>query len=1022
MKGPLDYYKEYLSNLDIYHQGELQSVNQNITQMKRGLDTIKTYSSEGYTPNGLEFSNMNKTQSLMNNVVQQSTIDKGSPGFEKFEKLVTEFDKSREQCDFSKVSEMAGKISSNADSIHLDEIDSLKNRQKMRLQYDPDSLTPNSNYLNSIDQSIDIDKINSKDFLQKNLDDQLSLNDLHSRVSNLDHTSDLKSIEKLSSEYSNYQISVKSDVSKVNSSSNLSDISKRQSLVDFLSYPSTNDSSLLKSKELSPVDKSIFKNSLLIEKLGQVKTDDSKSNILKKINDYNDRQSKNIPIGIKLDNFKPMDHLSTLEDLSEDEQKKAAFGDFKKTISSWKDLDTKHLSSKLSRSIESKKSIFIAESSKEELISTSQLKKSLDAGSNSSFAEDFDNKKKILSMSLSKLPSYKTRSLQTHYINSVSSITPTIVTANLSKGNSELGVIILQLVKSFEAKFNELYSLGNSVKNTTSLSDVDVVKEFGKRIKESQKVLFMLDKKIPLAISSQDKIMCNLNKIHDELCLMPQKGSSIDIKELHDQISQARYSLKPLPDHNQSFHGSSYYSDNLGQTKLSDTNLFQEERIKATTSLNQLKKISQDIPNSSGIKVKIATGLCDEASENLRVLNKSLSNMTSLAEKAVPTTPDFHSINELLDSKNSISNTTLLKDHLNKLKKTNSNLLSNLSYDVPTPISHKSLPIIPSDHFYLMKKLSKCLDRILSKDHKDVLYRNTSQLEGLNAELKSKILYQEDTIKSSQGNLRQHSEGTSPDLQTIFKNSEKNSGLEDVFPENKELLTQLQSCKNSPDLKNRVSEVKYNISNLSQAINKNQANFKKLDSDLKTTQDKIKEIKSKIQEEKEKSSIVQNHSDSIKYEKANIVLNELEVELSNNQALNTANAGELSVANASASTSMATCMSSQIMCTFGMGPSTYNSIRPTVLISNKPAANIMDCAPAVNFSPFPGCLAVTNPAWNPYKPISPCIPSASFIPTNVTTMLQGSPINNFNNKAMCQTAVGGVISFINPSQMTTMTS
>lgn len=117
-----------------------------------------------------------------------------------------------------------------------------------------------------------------------------------------------------------------------------------------------------------------------------------------------------------------------------------------------------------------------------------------------------------------------------------------------------------------------------------------------------------------------------------------------------------------------------------------------------------------------------------------------------------------------------------------------------------------------------------------------------------------------------------------------------------------------------------------------------------------------------------------------------------------------------------------TCMGSMMMCSFAVGPSTYSSLRATMLINNKPATTINDCIPIVNITPFPGCTAPTHPAYPANPSVNPCIPAlSSFVPTNVLTQIQGEPVNTLNNCAMCNTAAGGVVQFVNPVQMTTFT-
>ena len=117
-----------------------------------------------------------------------------------------------------------------------------------------------------------------------------------------------------------------------------------------------------------------------------------------------------------------------------------------------------------------------------------------------------------------------------------------------------------------------------------------------------------------------------------------------------------------------------------------------------------------------------------------------------------------------------------------------------------------------------------------------------------------------------------------------------------------------------------------------------------------------------------------------------------------------------------------TCATSQMMCVFGAGPSTYVSIRAMTLINKKPAANITDSILGVNIQPFPLCISPTHPLWQWSKPFAPCTPVAGpFVPTNPTTLIENAPINTLNNITTCSVG-GGTIKFINPSQFTTFTN
>jgi uncharacterized Zn-binding protein involved in type VI secretion len=119
----------------------------------------------------------------------------------------------------------------------------------------------------------------------------------------------------------------------------------------------------------------------------------------------------------------------------------------------------------------------------------------------------------------------------------------------------------------------------------------------------------------------------------------------------------------------------------------------------------------------------------------------------------------------------------------------------------------------------------------------------------------------------------------------------------------------------------------------------------------------------------------------------------------------------------------------QILCSFGVAPSVL-SVLPLnrVTSGGQPAANIMDFKPMVNVAPFGMCTTLSNPqvaaattaALGVLTPM-PCIPvTTPWTPGSPTVMIGGQPA--LQNSSQCHCAWGGVITFIMPGQMTTMTA
>jgi len=115
-------------------------------------------------------------------------------------------------------------------------------------------------------------------------------------------------------------------------------------------------------------------------------------------------------------------------------------------------------------------------------------------------------------------------------------------------------------------------------------------------------------------------------------------------------------------------------------------------------------------------------------------------------------------------------------------------------------------------------------------------------------------------------------------------------------------------------------------------------------------------------------------------------------------------------------------MGATMMCSFGVAPSSL-IVLPTnrVIVSNKPAANIMDNKPIVNIPPFGMCNSILNPATKRPPPVlftpAPCMPNitAPWAPGSPTVLIGGLPALNNSSKLMCMW--GGVIQITLPSQV-----
>ncbi len=119
------------------------------------------------------------------------------------------------------------------------------------------------------------------------------------------------------------------------------------------------------------------------------------------------------------------------------------------------------------------------------------------------------------------------------------------------------------------------------------------------------------------------------------------------------------------------------------------------------------------------------------------------------------------------------------------------------------------------------------------------------------------------------------------------------------------------------------------------------------------------------------------------------------------------------------------CMGATMMCSFGVAPSSLIVLPENrVMISNMPAANILDNKPLVNIPPFGMCSSMANPtvaaattaALGVLTPM-PCIPATvtPWVPGSPTVLLANIP--TLDNTCSLNCMWGGVITFAQAGQV-----
>jgi hypothetical protein len=122
------------------------------------------------------------------------------------------------------------------------------------------------------------------------------------------------------------------------------------------------------------------------------------------------------------------------------------------------------------------------------------------------------------------------------------------------------------------------------------------------------------------------------------------------------------------------------------------------------------------------------------------------------------------------------------------------------------------------------------------------------------------------------------------------------------------------------------------------------------------------------------------------------------------------------------------CMGAQMMCTFGMAPSSLVVLPVNRVFTDMvPDANIMDHVPMMNIMPFGMCMSPANPvvaaataaALGVLTPM-PCIPNtpSPWAPGGITVNLGNFTTLDNISQLMC--IWGGVITFVDAGEETVM--
>ncbi|WP_440682750.1 DUF4280 domain-containing protein [Cysteiniphilum halobium] len=1063
MANELVYFQKFIKNLLVYHESELQGLRQKSSVLQRNFSTLKQYSSPEYQATGLENVNLDQTQKLIADLTSKSTQVPDVSSVQNLKAANNALTDARLLGDMSKLAKISESLSTQVSHFQQSEKQALITRQAQRVDVDLQTVTPSSEYIKVLNDQLKKsqaqESISSTTNTATEGSQKTSLVQIHKNILSLDVEDSIEDINSHTQAYADYQENLSkelSDLSKGNKENKesgeqaaVSDIVNKQTLADFMRYPNAPfDAKTANIAVLPTTDQLMMKNTYFLQQTGQIKLPDHDVEMIKSIVSYHEEAAKvqNVQLG---DPNAAAIHVQALANSTQETRKQQALNKLNEQMQSWSmfvvpaglPLVAENVSKK-ARMLSDAQSIAVKQSQttenrKMEVVAGDGVVKILnDHGVSYLIGSDLQIAKQArLEQAFASMPSQQVTRLQSDYLTSVAKVTISLLIAQSQVSTSPLS----ELTNANAAVMTELSGLKTSALAWQgNPSSDELLANYQMQLQSTIAALDYFKQQIPTALAFQSQLAANANALHDSLCpCVPDM--SFNAQEILPKMNELQAALEHLPKlpQGRSFDSSTIVgpymaSLNVMLSEQDSTSLASQESINA--EIMKLKNLSQNLPKTPTANMQMASCLCDDVLEAFSQL-KSLIARINLSNTNI-NTPSLASLPDLAGFLQGIDlNTMSLPDVLSILKHIQivldvlcQNLANAISFSMPPLMGVSNLPPLSGDLLSPLQDLQNCLSILLNQEVPLPSGVSMVSVATLNDVLSPVLNYQNQFMALDQQNFIKAMGGESlPNMQALLSRatpSMSTSGVpsvNDLIPETPELLNQLQSCKNLVHIEDEINEINSALASATAEISSYVQKSKNAAKALDEMQAKMMQMQNMIAVQQRNIQNAQTTKQITEQTQLEVALANLNNAISNTAVLSGQAASALSVSSGSPQATMVTCTSSQMLCTFGLGPGMYSTLRATVLINNKPAANITDAAPMVNILPMPSCTAVTNPAWNPLKPISPCIPAGQFIPTNIMTMVQGSPINTMNNKAMCTMAVGGVISFINPSQMTTMT-
>ncbi|WP_119343073.1 DUF4280 domain-containing protein [Facilibium subflavum] len=1084
-KSPLTYFYELLGNKSVYEKAQNDTLTKMQTDIRRDIAlsefSANTPANDQTLSQLKQFHQGLSTTEKLSNI---STSAETNALNTSLKQSLLRTQSALKKGDFQTFSQSKKQLASQIEQVSKTQSQDLSKLSQLRPS--KEDIASSASYLSTLGLALGINagetnKDNnetkpaheigdgSEHITSKASSDSDDLAALHQDVLRLNASSSDKAFSSLTAAYQQYLEGLSTEINQFSKTDqSFGSLVQYKKLMSVCSYPNSTHESVQQTPELLGIDRVIVNNMQQLSQQGQISLSSKDQASLASI-DAHYQQLKALPaenntqhITAHLQSLSQTTQGQTLQQVRQLQQTTGLWENIQKQT---KDLKAKRFFTGQINAIRGqdlpKKGGISAVGfvSQGQLISADSLSAQL---SSATASQQLVQKQQQLLNQLPDTPGQQIGMLQQQYAQMVATNATGIKLAQTQTGKPEYKALSQNLT-AVQNRFSILHQSADTY--VSNPNDLNSKANYQSALAKAQQELGLLQEALPAASLLQEQLSQQASLLHQSICPCAQMPSlpESDISWQIQDFSKKLDALSPeiqspgnvqMPDPYSVTGPYSVAMQNaISQAKLPDVETTQA----AKNAIDSLTQTTQSFSGFQNINMAPADCLCQNVSANLADIMQWLP--TGLPVNIAPFQTDFitnalaeitnyfgswDGLNNPLDSNIS----ALIDQLMQQFDGLNQSLIQPLNFSFPPLINVTNLPPLTDGLTIQLDDLMQCLQSV------DVNAPNLpdgvslSQVQALQTQLQGVLNYQDMFFKLDRDHANQMlSEVHAPEMQKlqqlINEPGMQKPDINSLVPDIDKLLPSLSSCQNFNQISQQISNINDYLANaaLPDIAPVNQSAVSYLDQVDSIKQSiagsSIMHAKTPVASEAVSASSVDNtiaadpastsateDVQTAAQEKV-AALDRLTSTITTYQVVsgNQSKAASVAVQAGSPESMMLTCATSQVMCSFAIAPGVYSSIRPMVMVNNKPAANINDHIPMVNLTPFPGCSSPTNPLMNPLVYPWPCMPmSAPFVPSNVMTMIQGAPVNTLSNKALCSYASGGVVSFMNPNQTTTVTS